>query len=151
MQAAYDLRSGSRLQPRLQPMHSGRPPLRPCTVPAKTSFSPRHTHASMTAVNVSITRTPRLCLRGPSPHGDPAVPPPPLRDLLPANVLHEEHSVPASQGRIAGYRIGRDQSAGIRNAARWRRYFAWRAHYEISPKPSQFDNKRALADPKASA
>src|SRR5262249_43122324 len=26
-------------------MHSGRPPLRPCTVPAKTSFSPRHTHA----------------------------------------------------------------------------------------------------------
>src|SRR5215471_1839094 len=44
MQAAYDLRSRSRLQPRLQPMHSGRPPLRPCTVPAKTSFSPRHTH-----------------------------------------------------------------------------------------------------------
>src|SRR5215471_18610994 len=44
MQAAYDLRSRSSLQPRLQPMHSGRPPLRPCTVPAKTSFSPRHTH-----------------------------------------------------------------------------------------------------------
>jgi hypothetical protein len=54
-------------QPRLQPMHSGRPPLRPCTVPAKTSFSPRHTHASMTAVNVSITRTPRVCLRGSPP------------------------------------------------------------------------------------
>ena len=35
-----DPRSRSRLQPRLQPMHSGRPPLRPCTVPAKTSFSP---------------------------------------------------------------------------------------------------------------
>src|SRR5215470_13611198 len=40
MQAAYDPRSRSCLQPRLQPMHSGRPPLRPCTVPAKTSFSP---------------------------------------------------------------------------------------------------------------
>src|SRR5262245_65302322 len=51
MQAAFDPRSRSRLQPRLQPMHSGRPPLRPCTVPAKTSFPPRHTH-----VNVSITR-----------------------------------------------------------------------------------------------
>src|SRR5262249_38419647 len=44
MQAALDPRSRSCLQPRLQPMHSGRPPLRPRTVPAKTSFPPRHTH-----------------------------------------------------------------------------------------------------------
>src|SRR5262245_48066651 len=42
MQAASDPRSRSRLQPRLQPMHSGRPLLRPCTVPAKTSFPPTH-------------------------------------------------------------------------------------------------------------
>src|SRR6516165_2962751 len=64
MQAALDPHSRWRLQPRLRPMHSGRPPLRPCIVQAKTSFPPRHTHtrASMTAVNVSITRIPRLCL-----------------------------------------------------------------------------------------
>src|SRR5262249_20107229 len=30
-------------------------------------FSQTHTHASMTAVNVSITRTPKVCLRG-NPH-----------------------------------------------------------------------------------
>jgi hypothetical protein len=67
--------------------------------------------------------------------------------------LIEGHSVPASQGHIAGYRIGRDQSAGIRNA-RARRLLGGdisleRAHYEIRPKPSQSDNKRALADPEA--
>src|SRR6266446_9225469 len=74
MHAAHDPRSRSRLQPRLQPMHSVRPPLRPCTVPAKTSFSPRHTRASMTAVNVSITRIPRLCLRAHSPPLIPQLP-----------------------------------------------------------------------------
>jgi hypothetical protein len=30
--------------------------------------------------------------------------------------LIELHSVPVSQGRIAGYRIGEDQSGGIRAA-----------------------------------
>src|SRR6516162_2060964 len=57
MQAALDPRSRSRLQPRLQPMHSGRPPLRPCTVPAKTSFSPRHTHTHNTHTTHTHTHT----------------------------------------------------------------------------------------------
>jgi hypothetical protein len=35
------------------------------------------------------------------------------RDELASFQLIEAHSVPVSQGRIAGYRIGEDQSAGI--------------------------------------
>ena len=45
------------------------------------------------------------------------------RDELAAFQLIELHSVPASQGRITGYRIGRDQSAGtqavIQPDSRW--------------------------------
>jgi hypothetical protein len=35
------------------------------------------------------------------------------RDEVAALQLIELHSIPASQGRVAGYRIGGDQSAGI--------------------------------------
>src|SRR6516162_4037476 len=75
MQAAYDPRSRSRLQPHLQPMHSGRPPLRPYTVPAKTSFSPiprihdggeYHHNIPRLCLPVRKTRTP------PSPPGEKA-------------------------------------------------------------------------------
>jgi hypothetical protein len=38
---------------------------------------------------------------------------PEKRDELAPSQLIELHSIPASQGRIAGYRIGEDQSAGI--------------------------------------
>jgi hypothetical protein len=37
------------------------------------------------------------------------------RDELAAFQLIELHSIPASQGRIAGYRIGEDQSGGNGN------------------------------------
>jgi hypothetical protein len=35
------------------------------------------------------------------------------RDELAPSYLIELHSVPVSQGRIAGYRIGEEQSAGM--------------------------------------
>jgi len=35
------------------------------------------------------------------------------RDELAASQFIELHSIPASQGRIAGYRIGQDQSGDI--------------------------------------
>src|SRR5262249_51163209 len=65
----------------------------------------------------------------------------------------ELHSIPTSQGRIAGYRIGngRQRVLGTLHARRplGGDILLERAHYEISPKPSQSDNKRALAGPKA--
>jgi hypothetical protein len=48
------------------------------------------------------------------------------RDELAAFQLIELHSVPVSQGRIIGYRIGEDQSAGIASLAgrsRWQLFF----------------------------
>ena len=49
------------------------------------------------------------------PHGRRATE---KRDELASVQLIKLHSVPASQGRIAGYRIGNRQSAGIRARTR---------------------------------
>jgi hypothetical protein len=51
-----------------------------------------------------------LCARRERPRGRRAAE---QRDELAAFQLIELHSIPASQGRVAGYRIGSDQSAGI--------------------------------------
>jgi hypothetical protein len=68
---------------------------------------------------LNLTWLLRPCRERPR-HGRPAK----QRDELASFQLIELHSIPASQGRIAGYRISEDQSGGsgtiLQPVSRWR-------------------------------